>query len=122
MLPISDIEMSSFFEDEFDAVAAAAGNGGRVVTGYDPNDNVFYVTIEPKKNGDTVTYAGVTAGYSLSDKRWISKYSFLPSNYASIDNKMLSDLSMMLAQSITYLMLTLTQLEILFTGLHIRLP
>lgn len=90
MLPISDIEMSSFFEDEFDAVAAAAGNGGRVVTGYDPSNNVFYVTIEPKKNGDTVTYAGVTAGYSLSDKRWISKYSFLPSNYASIDNKMLS--------------------------------
>jgi hypothetical protein len=89
MIPISDIEMSSFFEDEFKALAEADGNGGRIVTGYDPEDNILFVTVEPKDLAGE-TYAGFTAGYSISDKRWISRYDFKPSNYATIDNKMLS--------------------------------
>jgi hypothetical protein len=48
------------------------------------------LTIEPKVSGASTTYAGVTIGYSISDKRWISRYDFKPSNYCSMDNKLLS--------------------------------
>lgn len=86
---ISDVEMSSFFEDEFDRLALAEGDGGRIISGFDPMENMYYVTIEDKESTSN-PYTGVTVGYSLPDKRWISRYSFNPTNYASIDNKMLS--------------------------------
>lgn len=87
---ISDIEMSSYFESEFDKLALASGDGGRVVSGFDPMEGMYFVTIEPKAAGGGTAYSGTTTGYSLSDGRWISRYDFIPSNYASIDNKMLS--------------------------------
>ena len=94
MTPISDIEMSSYFEDEFDARANANGANGRIISGFDPEENMYFVTLEPKGHdpdaGSGEQYFGTTVGYSLGDKRWISRYSFLPSNYANIDNKMLS--------------------------------
>lgn len=90
MVAISDVEMSSFFEDEFNAEALADGNGGGVITGYDPEDNILFVTIESKTDSGSDAYSGTTVGYSISDKRWISRYDFQPSNYATIDNKMLS--------------------------------
>ena len=97
MIPISDIEMSSYFEDEFDALANANGANGRIISGFDPEENMYLVTIEPRshsvdaypfENGEA--YTGTTVGYSMGDKRWISRYSFLPSNYANIDNKLIS--------------------------------
>jgi len=90
MLSISDIEMSSFIESELNQMEAAAGTGGRIISGYHPEENLYLLTIEPKVNGETTTYAGTTLAYSISDKRWISRYDFKPSNYCSIDNKMLS--------------------------------
>lgn len=87
---ISDVEMSSFFEDEFDSLSTATGDGGRLVSGFDPVENMYLFTIEPKTNGSTPDYLGVTVGYSISKGRWISRYSFVPSNYASIDNKLIS--------------------------------
>lgn len=79
MKVISDIDMSSFFEAQMNSLASIA-NGGRIVSGFDPQEDMYYVTFE-----------GVgTAGYSLPRKRWISRYSFTPSNYASIDNSMIS--------------------------------
>jgi len=90
MVAISDVEMSSFFEDEFNAEALADGSGGRVITGYDPEDNILFVTVESKADSGSDAYSGTTVGYSISDKRWISRYDFQPSNYATIDNKMLS--------------------------------
>lgn len=89
LFPISDFEMSSYFEGEFDELAGSNGSGGRIVSGFDPQENMYMVTIEPVSGGSK-DYAGTTVGFDLSDKRWISRYSFLPSNYASIDNKMLS--------------------------------
>ena len=90
MISISDIEMSSFLEAEINSMEAATGSGGRVISGYDPEENLYLLTIEPKVSGASTTYAGVTIGYSISDKRWISRYDFKPSNYCSIDNKVLS--------------------------------
>jgi hypothetical protein len=90
MISISDIEMSSFLEAEISSMEAATGSGGRIISGYDPDENVYLLTIEPKVSGASTTYAGATIGYSISDKRWISRYDFKPSNYCSIDNKILS--------------------------------
>lgn len=79
MQVISDLDMSSFFETQMNSLASIA-NGGRIVSGFDPQENMYYVTFE-----------GVgTTGYSLPRKKWISRYSFTPSNYASIDNSMIS--------------------------------
>ena len=94
MIPISDIEMSSYFEGEFEALANANGAGGRIISGFDPEENMYFVTLESKSHdldaGPGAAYGGTTVGYSLGDKRWISRYSFLPSNYANIDNKLIS--------------------------------
>jgi len=79
MKVLSDLDMSSFFETQMDSLASIA-EGGRIVSGFDPQENMYYVTFE-----------GVgTTGYSLPRKKWISRYSFTPSNYASIDNSMIS--------------------------------
>ena len=79
MKVLSDLDMSSFFEAQMDSLASIA-EGGRIVSGFDPQENMYYVTFE-----------GVgTTGYSLPRKKWISRYSFTPSNYASIDNSMIS--------------------------------
>ena len=85
LLPISDADMSSYFESEFDSRDANSGGGGRVVGGYDPEEDMFLITIEPKGS-----YQGTTVGYSVGDKAWISRYSFVPSNYATINNLLLS--------------------------------
>ena len=90
MISISDIEMSSFLETEINNMEAATGSGGRIISGYDPEENLYLLTIEPKVSGASTTYAGVTIGYSVSDKRWISRYDFKPSNYCSVDNNILS--------------------------------
>jgi hypothetical protein len=84
MISISDIEMSSFLEAEINDMEVATGSGGRIISGYDPDENLYLLTIEPKVSGASTTYAGVTIGYSISDKRWISRYDFKPSNYCSI--------------------------------------
>tara|TARA_R100000654_G_scaffold14811_3_gene31842 strand:- start:3701 stop:8206 length:4506 start_codon:yes stop_codon:yes gene_type:complete len=90
MISISDIEMSSFLETEINNMEAATGSGGRIISGYNPDENLYLLTIEPKVSGPSTTYAGITIGYSISDKRWISRYDFKPSNYCFIDNKLLS--------------------------------
>lgn len=87
---ISDIDMSSYFEGEIDSVTAASGEGGRIITGYDPEEDMLFFTIEPKKYSSSITYPGTTVGYSVGENAWISRYSFVPSNYATIDNTLLS--------------------------------
>jgi len=94
MKAISDLEMSSYFEDQFEALANANGNPNRIISGYDPEEDMYYVTIEPRSHDDDggsgAAYAGTTVGFDIPNGRWISRYSFLPSNYANIDNKFLS--------------------------------
>ena len=79
LTPISEKGMSSFFEDFF-AVAAT-----KYVSGYDPRDDMYYVT--------RLTDSGqnqLTVGYDVARGRWQSKYSFTPDYYASLDNMMYS--------------------------------
>ena len=45
MKVISDLDMSSFFEAQMDSLASIA-NGGRIVSGFDPQEKMYYVTFE----------------------------------------------------------------------------
>ena len=81
LTPISEKGMSSFFEGFF-AVAAT-----KYVSGYDPRDDMYYVT-RLTDNGQNQ----LTVGYDVARGRWQSKYSFTPDYYASLDNMMYSGL------------------------------
>ena len=87
---ISDVEMSSYFESNIESMKAATGEGGRIISGFDSQNDMIVITIEPKINNGSVTYPGTTVGYSITENAWISRYSFKPSNYATIDNLLLS--------------------------------
>ena len=95
MKAISDMEMSSYFEDQFDGLANANQGPNRIISGYDPEEDMYYVTMEPRSydaenQQGSAPYSGTTVGFDIANGKWISRYSFLPSNYANIDNKFLS--------------------------------
>lgn len=83
LVPVSDIEMSSFFFDEM-AKAKAAG-GVKAVTGFDPRTEVLYVTIKP-----VGSYPGVTAAFNTRLRVWESIASFKPDFYASLNDSFVS--------------------------------
>lgn len=82
--PISEIDISSLIEDEVTAMNAGATRY-KIISGYDPQDNIYYITFRP--SGD---YAGNTYGFDESRRFWQSRYSFNPYAYAHIDNKFMS--------------------------------
>ena len=79
LVPISDKNMGSFF-DEFFAVTAS-----KYMSGYDPRDNVYYIT-RLTSDGNNQS----TVGYDASRGVWQSRYSFTPDVYAHVDNMMYS--------------------------------
>jgi len=95
MKAISDLEMSSYFEGQFDGLANANQGPNRIISGYDPEEDMYYVTMEPRSydaenEQGSAPYSGTTVGFDIANGKWISRYSFLPTNYANIDNKFLS--------------------------------
>ena len=72
---ISNTDIKSFIEDQF-----SLWPGNRIVSGYDPEDNVYYTTLEPSGS-----YAGLTVGYNMG-KFWQGQYTFFPSCYAAIND------------------------------------
>jgi len=79
LTPISEKNMSSFFE-EFFSVSAT-----KYVSGYDPRDNFYYIT---RLTSDGTNQS--TVGYDASRGVWQSRYSFTPDVYADVDNMMYS--------------------------------
>jgi len=79
LTPISEKNMSSFFE-EFFSVSAT-----KYVSGYDPRDNFYYIT-RLTSDGNNQS----TVGYDTSRGVWQSRYSFTPDVYADVDNMMYS--------------------------------
>ena len=79
LTPISEKNMSSFFE-EFFSVSAT-----KYVSGYDPRDNFYYIT---RLTSDGSNQS--TVGYDASRGVWQSRYSFTPDVYADVDNMMYS--------------------------------
>jgi len=85
--PISEKGVDSLFQTELDAFTAQGGT--RIISGYDPRYDHYYVTLRP-----TGTYNGLTLGYGTKGLAqggaWQSRYTFYPDMYANQDNMMYS--------------------------------
>jgi hypothetical protein len=75
LTPISEKKVKSFFRRKFDQDLSSS-----VVSGYDPMEDVYYFT---KKGGD-----GFTISYNVGSGRWQSFHSFVPENYAFMNDTM----------------------------------
>lgn len=73
LVPISEQNTSSLFQNFFEL------GGDRYVSGYDPEDNIYYISS-----------AVDTVGYDLTRQVWQSRYSFVPDLYISQNNMMYS--------------------------------
>jgi hypothetical protein len=78
IVPISEANMSSFFEDFF------SDNTCKYVSGYDPRDDIYFIT---RRDG---TVSDRTVGFDASRRKWMSKYSFAPDHYATQNNMLYS--------------------------------
>lgn len=83
--PISQNGVDSLFKSEYDDFNDEGGT--RIVSGYDPEDNQYYVTLRP-----TGSYNGLTLGYNISNNTWVSTYTFYPDMYADQNGTMYSGL------------------------------
>jgi hypothetical protein len=81
--PISENGIDSLFKDQYDLFNAQGGT--RIVSGYDPEDNQYYVTLRA-----VGTYGGITLGYSVGNNTWQSRYTFYPDMYADQNSTMYS--------------------------------
>ena len=84
MVSISDKDIKSFFEKY--AGVSRLGSDHRVVSGYDPSDDVYYVSLSPTT---LLLPDGMTIGYNNGMKVWQGKYSFVPDDFATVEDKML---------------------------------
>jgi hypothetical protein len=80
MAPISETGIDSLFKQAIDDY-----DGNRIVSGYDPEDNMYFVTFS-----DRGTYDGLTLGYNIGSKTWQSRYTFFPDMYADQNDTMYS--------------------------------
>ena len=83
--PISDGGVASIFESNLSSFLSEGGT--RIVSGYDPRFNQYYVTLRL-----VGSYAGLTLGYNIDMSSWQSKYTFYPDMYADQDDMMYSAL------------------------------
>ena len=81
LAPISEKNMSSFFEDFFKA------GHTRYVSGYDPRISTYFIT---GYGGSGADYSAETVGYDVARGVWQSKYSFTPDVYANQNNMLYS--------------------------------
>ena len=83
--PISDNGLQSLFADKFRAHNYDTGTtvAKKVLSGYDPDDDYYYVTI--KSDSAQNTYA-----YSARQGVWISEASFIPDMYSRMNDTMYS--------------------------------
>ena len=73
LVPISEQNTSSLFDNFFEL------GGDRYVSGYDPEDNIYYITSSAN-----------TVGYDLTRQVWQSNYDFVPDLYINQNNMMYS--------------------------------
>lgn len=78
--PISETGIDSLFKQAIDDY-----DGNRIVSGYDPDENMYFVTLS-----DRGTYDGLTLGYNVGSKTWQSRYTFFPDMYADQNDTMYS--------------------------------
>ena len=77
---ISDKGLSRLLDGKFQNVSYSSTTK-KVLSGFDPDDQYYYVTI--KSDSATNTYA-----YDVRSGVWVSEASFIPDMYAHLDNEM----------------------------------
>ena len=83
--PISDKGLSEVFNKEFKKWLNYTTPFKRVVSGYDPSDNVYYISLVKDENNTGKTY-----GYDVQRGVWQSEYSFVPNLYSRQNDDMFS--------------------------------
>ena len=83
--PISDLGMTSAFDEAFGALLGETNR--KIVMGYNPKDNVFYVTMR----GDDSSF-GSTHAFNANRDAWEGETTFYPDFYSNQDNAMYSAL------------------------------
>jgi hypothetical protein len=81
---ISDIGIKSSFEATSESFLK--GTNPKVVSGYDPVDDIYYITFHPV---DTHLPNGRTLAYNTRIKGWQGEYTFVPEHYGTLKNKMM---------------------------------
>ena len=81
--PISENGVDSMFKTNLDSFTEEGGT--RIVSGYDPEDNQYYVTLR-----EAGAFTGFTLGYNISAGVWQSRYTFYPDMYADQNGTMYS--------------------------------
>ena len=79
--PISDKDIKNSFETT--VISWLKGSNPRVVSGYDPVDDVYYVSFEAVP---THLPDGRTLGYNNKIKAWQGEYTFVPQHYGTVRN------------------------------------
>ena len=83
--PISDKGMSEVFNEQFRTWLNSSHAFKRVVSGYDPSDNVYYISlVDPSQSSP----GGKTYGYDVQRGIWQSEYSFVPDLYSRQNDDM----------------------------------
>ncbi len=81
---ISDIGIKSSFEATSESFLK--GTNPKVVSGYDPVDDIYYITFHPVS---THLPNGRTLAYNTRIKGWQGEYTFVPEHYGTLKNKMM---------------------------------
>lgn len=103
LTPISDAGLASFLEDAIPEIKKSLFDSSdeegivrpRIIGGYDPDYDEYLLTVSDysyysEKDSSVLNKNGWTAAFNSSMNGWTSFYSFLPTCYASIGNKLLS--------------------------------
>lgn len=78
---ISDEDIQSTVNVDF--ASWRLWSGTKLISGYDPDDDIVYFTLSPSGS-----FSGSTFGYDEKNQFWQGKYTFYPDIYASINNSM----------------------------------
>jgi hypothetical protein len=78
--PISDTDIKSFVESRFSTWSS--NSGAKIVSGYDQDDEIYYVTLIADSDEDSTTL-----GWDEKRSFWQGQYTFYPDIYASLGDK-----------------------------------
>lgn len=78
--PISDTDIKSFVESRFSTWSS--NSGAKIVSGYDQEDDIYYVTLIADSDSNSTTL-----GWDESGSFWQGQYTFYPDIYASLGDK-----------------------------------
>jgi hypothetical protein len=85
---ISEQGMDAFFQKLFEEVNRRGPQNFKVYGGIDPRNKEYIISIQ--KISGSFAFENQTIGYSIDDKVWSSRYSFMPETMTEINGEMYS--------------------------------